>query len=164
MAFSVVNGERPLRPENLMASRWLLDPIWDIFTRCWDQNPQSRPPISSLHRTFAESRVEHKRNISVTGNGRGELNAMIRWKNLFLIPLSIIAITNIRAPPRVASPEPVKLLPDTPPPPPETGAKPSPGSPREIQTPRRQRPLPGLALFMEVLAGIRRLMERMYRR
>jgi len=59
-----------------MADRWLTDPIWNTFLRCWGQNPQSRPPIGLLHQAFIEPGMEQKGNIPTNGNGEGKRNAM----------------------------------------------------------------------------------------
>jgi len=52
IAFSIVSGERPLRPNNPTAKRWLPGPIWTAVQRCWDENLQSRPTLDLLRRAF----------------------------------------------------------------------------------------------------------------
>jgi len=56
IAYLIVSGERPLRPRNPIADRWLPDSVWEIIQRCWDQTPHSRFRVDSLHQAFAESK------------------------------------------------------------------------------------------------------------
>jgi len=69
-----------------MADRWLSDPIWNTFIRCWGQNPQSRPSIGSLHQAFIDSGKEQKRNTPTTGNGEGKRNAVWFFGKLVIKP------------------------------------------------------------------------------
>ena len=76
IALQIATGDRPPRPDNPTANRWLLDPIWDVLQGCWGDVPESRFPISSLRRAFVELEPEHKGNIPVTENGGGKQNVV----------------------------------------------------------------------------------------
>ena len=58
IAFNIVSGNRPLRPNNPTADHWLPDPVWDTIGRCWDQALQSRLPVDSLYRAFIVSLID----------------------------------------------------------------------------------------------------------
>jgi serine/threonine protein kinase len=70
VAFAIVTGNRPPRPNNLTASRWLPDEIWDSIQLCWDPIPGTRPPIGLLRRAFAES---ESRDTPIVENGQHNL-------------------------------------------------------------------------------------------
>ncbi|KAJ3994707.1 kinase-like domain-containing protein, partial [Lentinula boryana] len=46
---SLSKGERPPRPENV----WCPDELWDLTTRCWNENPLGRPPATDIHRIIS---------------------------------------------------------------------------------------------------------------
>ena len=72
IALKIASGIRPPRPDNPTANSWLLDPIWVVLQRCWEQNPQSRSSISSLRRAFVESGRGQNGDTPVTGNVEGK--------------------------------------------------------------------------------------------
>ena len=59
-AFNIVSGDRPHRPRNPTADRWLSDSTWVIIERCWSENPQLRLSTEFLHQAFIESVLEYK--------------------------------------------------------------------------------------------------------
>jgi len=59
-AINIVSGNRPPRPTNPTADRWLSDPVWDVIRRGWHQEPRFRLSAESLHRGFAEPQLEHE--------------------------------------------------------------------------------------------------------
>ena len=67
-ALKIVSGNRPPRPRNLVADQWLHDRTWDAIQRCWAANPQSRPPIGSLHQELAKP--EQGEETPTNNNGR----------------------------------------------------------------------------------------------
>ena len=73
IAYKIVAGERPPRPDNPIANQWLPDPIWDIIQHCWDQIPESRLPVDQIHRIFEEMGSQQKGNALIGEEG----NALI---------------------------------------------------------------------------------------
>ncbi|KAE9403632.1 kinase-like protein [Gymnopus androsaceus JB14] len=45
---SLIQGERPARPQNV----WYPDPIWDLTTQCWAQEPTDRPNAQEILQTL----------------------------------------------------------------------------------------------------------------
>ena len=162
IAFLIISGELPPRPNNTTAGLWLLDPIWNIFQHCWRQNPQSRPHIGLLHQAFVESEMEQKKDIAITSNGEGECGAGWFLGNSFLNPLSIIAKIHIVSP-AVSPPKPTQSYSDEPPSPkekkPAQDPEPSTESPGELKNPPLRSPLLKRNPFKGALTMIRRLRE-----
>jgi len=46
IAGAVAKGRRPRRAKH--ESPWLDDDLWELLTKCWDQNPELRPDISAV--------------------------------------------------------------------------------------------------------------------
>ena len=82
-AFNVVSGNRPPRPNNPTANRWLIDPIWDVISRSWDHDPQLRLPAGSLRRAFVGPEPEQERDTLVVGGGGGEYDLGAPLVNAF---------------------------------------------------------------------------------
>ena len=48
-------GERPSRPINPSQNRWLQDPVWDVITTGWHDQPKQRCELSVMYHTFSLS-------------------------------------------------------------------------------------------------------------
>ena len=48
-----MGGERPARPQ-WGEGLWLMNPLWDITVRCWDQDPVQRPTMMEVARPIHE--------------------------------------------------------------------------------------------------------------
>ena len=55
-AFSIIGGERPPRPTHPA----LTDELWALTQRCWDQEPQLRPPVLRISCSLCVSTLESR--------------------------------------------------------------------------------------------------------
>jgi len=55
---TITSDLRPHRPGDAVATKWLLDPIWNIMESCWTPKPKSRPSIDAVHKVFLRSAME----------------------------------------------------------------------------------------------------------
>lgn len=51
----ITSGARPSRPTDRDQNRWLRDPVWDVITTCWRDEPRGRCELSVMHDTFLTS-------------------------------------------------------------------------------------------------------------
>lgn len=47
VALKIIKGERPSRPQGAEGFG-LVDPVWDMTLRCWQQEPTYRPAVAEV--------------------------------------------------------------------------------------------------------------------
>jgi len=52
VASRIKSGERPLRPRNRNANRWLRDSVWDMIATCWSDDPKKRWEVPVMRQVF----------------------------------------------------------------------------------------------------------------
>jgi len=62
----IQSGERPLRPRNRDANRWLQRRVWAMITTCWNGDPVKRWEVSAMRELFSTG----NRSAQNTGNKR----------------------------------------------------------------------------------------------
>ena len=62
MITSIRAGKRPSRPIDPGQSRWLQDPVWDVITTGWHDQPKQRCELSVMYHTFSSSSQQEVRN------------------------------------------------------------------------------------------------------
>ncbi|KAF9789441.1 kinase-like domain-containing protein [Thelephora terrestris] len=67
LATSIVDNNRPPRPNDEVAAKWLPDPVWEILEACWIPQPTSRPLIKGVHQVLEASAVHADRPMSLVG-------------------------------------------------------------------------------------------------
>ena len=55
MITDIRDGQRPYRPMDASQSRLLQDPVWDMITTGWSQEPEKRRELSVMRDTFVTS-------------------------------------------------------------------------------------------------------------
>ena len=84
----ITGGERPARPQEAQ-ELGLMDPLWDITVRCWDQNLAQRPTMIEVARPLREWLV-----LSLHMNG---ISVMMRFWYSYRVAAGTIKITDIPA-------------------------------------------------------------------
>jgi len=64
VASRIQSGERPLRPGNQDANRWLQDRVWDVITTCWNNDPAMGWEVPAVRELFSAG----NRNTQTAGN------------------------------------------------------------------------------------------------
>jgi len=59
MIYDIRAGKRPPRPTGSGQSRQLQDPVWDIITRGWHDEPEQRCRLSDVYSTFLLHRQQN---------------------------------------------------------------------------------------------------------
>ena len=165
VVYNITSGERPRRPNNAVADRWLPDPIWDALQHCWGPNPDSRWPIKSLGQAFAKQTGNTQVTESNEGvHNEGEHNILRFARKLIPTPFSFTAKIHVKNLVVLSSgsaklgqhesplPEGGEQTPDTTEPPIEVPKSPTQSQP---QLPKQKR-----NPFRAFMAGIRRLVKR----
>jgi len=70
-AYSIINQERPPRPSNDTADRWLPDKVWNAIENCWGHGTQSRLHLRELHQTFVDLTPGKRGNATAPEDGAG---------------------------------------------------------------------------------------------
>jgi len=69
-AYSIINQERPPRPSNDIADRWLPDKVWHAIENCWGHGTQSRLHLRELHQTFVDLTSGKRGNATAPEDGK----------------------------------------------------------------------------------------------
>lgn len=67
VASRVQFGERPSRPMDRDANRWLRHGVWDMFTTCWSEDPKKRWEARAVRELFSTLGLREVRNVN-SGN------------------------------------------------------------------------------------------------
>ena len=75
MTTDIRAGKRPPHPINPSGNRWLPDPVWEIITTSWHNQPNRRPKLSVYHICSLPSpqEVQHVKSGGLNAQNDGNL-------------------------------------------------------------------------------------------
>jgi len=67
VASRIKSGERPPRPKNQDANRWLQRRAWDMIVICWSKDPEERWEVPAVRELFLALALQEVQNAN-SGN------------------------------------------------------------------------------------------------